>query len=79
MTAPEEQARQNIDALLTAARWAVQDFKADQHPRRARRAFAQAQPVDTLFLDQRSRGHEHCVAQIAVVIGGRHLAQRAAA
>jgi hypothetical protein len=24
---PEDQARQNIDALLTAAEWAVQDFK----------------------------------------------------
>lgn len=28
MTAPEEQARQSIDALLAAAGWAVQDFKA---------------------------------------------------
>ena len=28
MTTPEEHARQRIDALLAAAGWAVQDFKA---------------------------------------------------
>jgi len=28
VTLPEEQARQNVDRLLTAAGWAVQDFKA---------------------------------------------------
>jgi len=29
MASPEERARQEIDRLLTAAGWAVQDFKGD--------------------------------------------------
>jgi type I site-specific restriction endonuclease len=56
VTAPEEQARQTIDALLAAAGWSVQDFKqADIHAARgvAIREFPLSSPSPL------SRGADH--------------------
>lgn len=56
MVTPEQRSRQTIDRLLTAAGWAVQDFKAaDLHAARtvAIREFPLSSPLESQCLPTR--------------------------